>query len=210
MAVFDRLDVAEVNKAIPMMVAWTVRFLICGSGGSGTLENHYSERAKDVSSGAVKTASQLYDAMKAVLPSDQTFEEQFAIATVSKNQIAKFYLRVLEKQNSAGEGELIVNPDPEKVNLEHVLPQTWTQAAWGHITQDQHRVLLKVKKPGQILAEINTRRPIERAGACAARDARPHDRTSILSTKGDEYKIGRFLTAGRRRTSPPSTDHSID
>lgn len=36
-----------------------------------------------------------------------------------------------------------MNPDPEKVNLEHVLPQTWTTAAWGHITQDEHRVLFK-------------------------------------------------------------------
>jgi hypothetical protein len=142
-AVFEKFDAGEVNKAVPMMVAWTVRFLICGSGGSGTLETYYSERAREVSSGTVKTAQQLYDAMKAVLPTDEVFEEAFANATVSKNTIAKFYLRVLEGQNKAGEGEFIVNPDPEKVNLEHVLPQTWTAEAWGHITQDQHRVLLK-------------------------------------------------------------------
>lgn len=102
MAVFEKFDVAEVDKAIPMMVAWTVRFLICGSGGSGTLETHYSERARDVSSGTVKTAQPLYEAMKSVLPSDQTFEEQFASATVSKNQIAKFYLRGETEQRWRG------------------------------------------------------------------------------------------------------------
>lgn len=142
-AVFDSFGAAEVNKAIPMMVAWTVRFLICGSGGSGTLETYYSERAKDISSGSIKTAKQLHGAMMAVLPKDQVFEDQFAKATVSKNQIAKFYLRVLDKQNAASDYELIVNPDPGKVNLEHVLPQTWTANARGHITVDQHKVLLK-------------------------------------------------------------------
>ncbi len=49
----------------------------------------------------------------------------------------------------------------------------------------------------------------ERSGI-AARDARPRDRTSILSPKGDEGEIGRFLTAGRLRTSQPSTAHSKD
>ena len=44
---------------------------------------------------------------------------------------------------NADSDELIVNPDPEKVNLEHVLPQTWTQSAWGNVPQDEHRVLLK-------------------------------------------------------------------
>lgn len=143
MAIFDGFNTLEVNRTIPMLLSWTVRFLICGSGGSGTLETHYSDRAKDASLGNVKTAIQLYQAMQAVLPDDQTFEDRFAIATVSKNPIARFYLRVLEGQNSADEGELIVNPDSEKVNLEHVLPQTWTAAAWGHITQDQHGVLVK-------------------------------------------------------------------
>jgi hypothetical protein len=37
---------------------------------------------------------------------------------------------------------LIVNPDAEKVNLEHVLPQTYS-AAWKHIPQDQHPDLVK-------------------------------------------------------------------
>ena len=28
---------------------------------------------------------------------------------------------------------MIVNPDSEKVNLEHILPQTYNLISWGHI-----------------------------------------------------------------------------
>lgn len=143
LAVFDNFIVGEVNKAAPMMVSWTVRFLICGSGGSGTLEVNYSERSKEVSSSIIKTAKDLYDAMKSVIPDDDRFKVDFSQATVSKAAIAKFYLRVLEKQQNAGEDELVINPDAEKVNLEHVLPQTWTSAAWGHVSEEDHRALVK-------------------------------------------------------------------
>lgn len=142
LAVFKSFDEAEVKKSLPMMVSWTVRFLICGSGGSGTLETYYAERAKEVSAGSIKTASQLFDGMKNALPTDQEFQDTLARATVSKSTLAKFYLRVLEQQKNAKGGELIVNPDSDKVNLEHVLPQT-LGSAWPHISADEHSALVK-------------------------------------------------------------------
>lgn len=142
-AVFEKFAEAEVNKAIPMMVAWTVRFLVRGSGGSGTLEMYYADRAKEVFDGTITTATKLYNAMKEVLPADQEFLSAFETASVSKSNIAKFYLRVLEGQNCAADDELIVNPDSEKVNLEHIMPQTYTATAWGHISQEDHGIFIK-------------------------------------------------------------------
>lgn len=142
MAIFNNFTADEVKKALPAAVAWTVRFLICGSGGSGTLETYYAERAKELSTKKIKTAAQLFDAMKSVLPADSFFEDVFATATVSKSNLAKYYLRALEAQRNAKGDELIVNPDSEKVNLEHVLPQTYS-AAWKHIPEDQHSDLVK-------------------------------------------------------------------
>jgi hypothetical protein len=142
LAIFKNFKEDEVKKALPMIVGWTVRFLICGSGGSGTLETYYADRAKQVSAGQITTAEQLWQAMKSALPTDQDFEDTFATATVSKSALAKYYLRVLEqRRNSKGE-ELIVNPDSEKVNLEHVLPQT-SNGAWAHIPADIYPSLVK-------------------------------------------------------------------
>jgi hypothetical protein len=144
LAILRQFEVAEVRKALPMLVCWTVRFMITGKLGSGPLEQGYSDRAKDVSTGIIKTSRQLYDASKGFLVADGDFEQAFAVARVSQHYLARFYLRVLEKQNGAkGDGELIVNPNEEAVNLEHVMPQTrdpyWTTS----VTTEQHAAFLK-------------------------------------------------------------------
>jgi hypothetical protein len=121
-----------------MLVAWTVRFLICGSGGSGTLESQYADRAKDISAGTIKTASALWKAVEAVIPSDVEFKEAFGAAAVSKQYLARYYLRVLEAKarNPAGT-ELIVNPSEEKVTLEHIMPQA-RAPHWTYVPADAH------------------------------------------------------------------------
>jgi hypothetical protein len=140
-AIFSHFASVEVTKALPMIVGWSVRFLICGSGGSGTLETAYADRAKEVSVGAIKTAAQLYAAMASTVPDDKTFEARFAQATVSSPSLAKYYLRVIERQKKAGDDELVVNPT-EAVNLEHVLPKTLNDD-WKHISAADHKLLLK-------------------------------------------------------------------
>jgi hypothetical protein len=114
LAVFECFSLEEITKTLPMIVSWTVRFLICGSGGSGTLESAYASTAKKISSKLISTASALFQEMQQIVPDDGTFEHAFSIATVSKPNLAKYYLRVIEAQRSAQDSELIVNPDQDK------------------------------------------------------------------------------------------------
>lgn len=144
LSILRHFEVAEVRKALPMLVCWTVRFMITGKLGSGSLELGYSDRAKDVSAGNTKTARQLHDASKGFLVSDADFEQAFATARVSQRYLARFYLRVLEKQNGAdGEGELVVNPNEDAVNLEHIMPQTRDPHWTGSVNAEQHAAFLK-------------------------------------------------------------------
>ncbi len=144
LAILRHFDVAEVRKALPMLVCWTVRFMITGKLGTGSLELGYSDRAKDVSAGNIKTAKQLYDASKGFLVADGDFEQAFATARVAQHYLARFYLRVLEKQNSAkGDGELVVNPNEDAVNLEHVMPQARDPHWTASVTVEQHAALVK-------------------------------------------------------------------
>jgi hypothetical protein len=144
LAILRHFDVAEVRKALPMLVCWTVRFMITGKLGSGPLELGYSERAKDVSAGNTKTARQLYEASKGFLVVDADFEPAFATARVSQHYLARFYLRVLEKQNAAkGDVELIVNPNEDAVNLEHIMPQTREPHWAASVTVEQHAAFIK-------------------------------------------------------------------
>lgn len=144
LAILRHFEVDGVRKALPMLVCWTVRFMITGKLGSGPLELGYSDRAKDVSTGNIKTAKQLYDASKGFLVADADFEQAFATARVSQHYLARFYLRVLERQNGAkGDGELVVNPNEDAVNLEHIMPQTRDPHWTASVTAEQHSAFLK-------------------------------------------------------------------
>ena len=142
LAIFQHFSADEIAKTLPAIVAWSVRFLICGSGGSGTLETAYAERASDVSAGKIKTAATLWEAMKGIVPDDITFKSKFTTATVSKADLAKYYLRVLEQQSKSDDDETIVNPDQGKVNLEHILPRN-PAGGWTHIPTAQTPALIK-------------------------------------------------------------------
>jgi len=97
LAVLAHMEPREVEESLRSMVSWVVRFLVHGGLGGGTLEKHYSDRAMEVGSGAVTTASALTSKMADVVPSDEEFKEAFSAATVSKQYLARYYLRVLER-----------------------------------------------------------------------------------------------------------------
>lgn len=126
LAVLDKgMSVKEARKTLRRMVSWGVRFLIAGGLGGGTLERHYSEAARQVRDKKALTASALAKALAAVLPSDGPFEQAFATARVSKASLARYYLQALElKRAGNSQPELVPNPNPDEVNLEHVLPKS--------------------------------------------------------------------------------------
>ena len=134
LAILREFDDPEIRLSFPMLISWTVRFLICGSGGSGTLEALFSNSAQRISSGEVVSARQLFESNEGVLPSDQRFEEAFATASVSKNFLARFYLRAIASF-LMGDREFRIDQHYDNVNLEHILPQE-PGDNWMHITEE--------------------------------------------------------------------------
>jgi Protein of unknown function DUF262/Protein of unknown function (DUF1524) len=143
LATLEKFPEAEVRKAMRHLVSWAVRFLITGRLGTGPLEQHYSQRAKEVRQGKLSNAKALLAAMKAVVPDDGEFKEAFRTASVSKAHLARYYLNALERQ-ARGEAspELVPNPNEEEVNLEHILPLS-PSAEWEHILPDVARANAK-------------------------------------------------------------------
>jgi hypothetical protein len=71
--------------------------------------------------------------MKAIVPSDTEFKEAFRNALVSKANLARYYLRVLESQAKGGQDQALTPNDNEQVvNLEHILPQN-PSPDWGSL-----------------------------------------------------------------------------
>lgn len=144
LAVLSNFNVKEAQQALRLMVSWAVRFLIVGGLGGGTLETHYSESGKAIRDKKITSAKQLYTKLKNILPNDAKFKNAFSTATVSKQYLARYYLRVLEKEKlGESDPELIPNDNVEAVNLEHILPlhlgTTWEKT----FTDDEHSLYVR-------------------------------------------------------------------
>ena len=126
-AVANKFGVTEARKAFRLFVVWSVRFLLGGSGRAGRLDKQYADLAHAVGIGKITTARELREALADKVPSDDAFARAVKTAKVSKSALARYYLLGLEKARNPGSGELEPSSDVNKVNLEHVLPQTFTK-----------------------------------------------------------------------------------
>jgi len=130
----------EVKKALKLIVSWSVRNLITGTIGSGTLEKEFSNQAKLINEGKIRNAKELLNSIKDLIPTDEQFQKAFETASISKAYIARYYLRKLE-QAYRTTLELKAIENPEKVNLEHILPENPTdlQKDWPNFDENSHK-----------------------------------------------------------------------
>lgn len=132
--------------------------MIVGTRG-GLLDRNYAVCAQEISSGNVKTAKELAHKLADVVPTDALFETAFAEARVSKEFLARYYLRALElKRKADPEPEFVPMDDENVINLEHILPKN-PENKWSGINSETadayHRrlgnmVILQAKKNSQI------------------------------------------------------------
>jgi hypothetical protein len=135
LAVANQFSKTNIEETFRMFVCWSVRLLVAGGGRSGSVEQSCAERAKDVSTGHIKTAKDLAKAMTNIIPTDAAFEASFAIARVSQNYLARYYLRALElKRKGHQEPEWIPNDDIV-INLEHVIPEN-PDSSWKSLDSE--------------------------------------------------------------------------
>ena len=126
LAITKRFDAAQTRTSVKMLLSWSVRFMVAGSGGGGPLDRAYGQLAKEVMEGSVKTVKQMRERVRAgVLRTDAEFMQAFSKARVTKTDLARYYLRALELyRQDASRPELAgVIDDSFAHNVEHVLPQ---------------------------------------------------------------------------------------
>lgn len=130
LASLSKFKISEAKKALQIFVSWSVRFLITSTNW-GTLEKQFSEKARQVTAGVIPDAKSLRNAMKAFIPVDQDFEVEFSTASVS-NAVSRYLLHVLERgQTGVKQPELVANPNPDDVSLEHILPKNPAAGTWS-------------------------------------------------------------------------------
>jgi len=123
LAILDKFDPKKASAAFKKLVAVAVRFQIVGGAGGGTLERIYSDAARAVTDGKLTSIGEILKGFT-TLPSDSAFIAAFSVASISKQALARYYLRMLESASPDISGELVPNANSSRVNLEHVLPIT--------------------------------------------------------------------------------------
>lgn len=131
-------DKKEVELSLKLIVTWVVRNLITSSLGGGALESEYAELAKKIFTSKIKTSSEFRNNLKNI-PSDQTFKDKLLTVSLSKEKLARYYLRAIESQykGNGSTPECIVDNAPNVVDLEHVLPKKPKEGEWKNFTKDE-------------------------------------------------------------------------
>lgn len=143
LSILSNFNKKETKRAFKLMVSWSVRFLIHGGLGGGVLERYYCDNSKEIRKGNIKTSKDLLNRFDKIVPNDSTFKSSFVNATVSKSKIARYYLRVIERQARGEDSiELTPNENVEFLNLEHIMPEKYLPN-WPYINEDDHRAYVK-------------------------------------------------------------------
>lgn len=136
LAIVAKFNPQQTKEAFRMLVAWSVRFSVTGSLGSGELENSYAEISKQVRDEVVSTPEQLLAAMRPIIPSDPDFVAAFERFKTPKAPVARYLLSELERTATGSPyPEHVPDPNTETVNLEHVLPDSASEH-WSSLTPD--------------------------------------------------------------------------
>lgn len=143
LSIIKRFAKKDIENAFKFIVSWGVRNLITGIVGSGTIEKEFSQQAKLINEGDIKTIQALRKSVLNKIPTDDTFKKQFKIASVSKNYLARYYLSEIEKKYHKTK-EQETSKDTEKVNLEHILPEKPDlKKDWNDFSEDEHKTFYK-------------------------------------------------------------------
>ena len=151
MAILSKFSAGEANKAARLMLSWSMRFIVVGSSGGGTIERNYGLLAQRVSKGEVTKARELRTELAA--PTDRQFLTAFLSYSISNAEIARYVLRSLEAyKRREREPAITFFENPAILNLEHILPRTPTgwnvsaEVAKGYFKRVGNMTLLKILK----------------------------------------------------------------
>lgn len=124
LAIGTRMAPAEVSACYRYLVAVGVRLMVASTTRSGSVEQPLAEAAHRVWAEEITTVDQLRTSLNALVPGDDDFQSAFAIAKVSNQKLARYYLRSIESvAQERPNAWYVMQTDPETINLEHILPR---------------------------------------------------------------------------------------
>jgi hypothetical protein len=156
LSILAKFNRKNTELAFRLCVSWTVRFLVVGGIGSGTIEQFYAAAAKKIRNGEIPDPKALAAEMRKHVPTNEEFREAFSRASVARGPLARYYLRCLElQQQGERNAALAADDDPERIDLEHVIPKKPSKN-WK-LTEDERKLLInRIGNQALLEKELNS------------------------------------------------------
>jgi Protein of unknown function (DUF1524) len=146
-----KFDPREFERLLRFLEVLIARYQLVGGGRTGALEIQCARLARLIFNGEVTTATQAYQEMRDIYPSDEDFRAMFELKEEDNNSKAAYLLRRLEiearrQEKGANAKEL----DPGTVlTVEHILPRNPT-AEWRTNFADDDQVEDAIYRMGNL------------------------------------------------------------
>ena len=132
-----KLSPPKIERLLHWLVILIVRYQTVGGGRTGRLEQQCTSVAPKVFSGELRTAQQIWDNLKAIVPKDDEFRNDFKAYSEATAAKARYILAQIEiakwrEENPGKDVEKTPCSDPSILNLEHILPKKPSNE-WGGI-----------------------------------------------------------------------------
>ncbi|MBI2305549.1 MAG: DUF262 domain-containing protein [Chloroflexi bacterium] len=189
------LKLEEVEGILRLLISWNVRLLIVGGLGSGLVEGRYCDLGREIRTGELKGVDEIAARAQSFIPNDAVFHASFVGARVAKANLSRYYLQTLERKASRDTWpEMIPNPDPSELTLEHVLPERPASGTWQQFNEEERKAYGKRLGNMVLLSQkVNSKL-----------------RSSSFETKKDEYAKSSLLLTKKVAQRDQWTKQSIE
>jgi len=137
LAAVSRFSRKEWAATFRFTVALSVRLVVAPAPHGASAEMPLAQVANLVYRREIETVDSLKKKLNGIIPSDEEFRAAFETARVPRANLARYYLRSLERaENEESEPWYVPNEDSSIINLEHILPKK-PEGNWPQFSDDE-------------------------------------------------------------------------
>lgn len=138
LAAMRQFEDAEIASLLRGLIAWSVRGIVVGGIGGGSIERAYAEAAIAVSEGSTRTAANVFKELSHIIPTDDVFREAFAVRRINRTTIAKYLLIALARAEADESDPSIVSTfEDGRYQLGSFIPRKASPSDWTLFPPDE-------------------------------------------------------------------------
>lgn len=189
----------DFEKLLRAIVVISFRYNVIGRQQAQLQERAYASVALKITSGDLKSLSDIIGALRPIYISDRAFKTDFSEIVIDTKQtrnrrIVRYVLTKLERQLSGIE----LDPDAESINIEHVLPQNPSDQ-WDFTDAEAQGAIYRLGN--MTLMRKDDNREIDNSSYETKRPALLESEFQVTSSIAEEFDEWNMASVGARQSN---------